>query len=244
MEHLSKIFYLILTIIQCTTLANSKQDPRFIVWNVGQGQWITAVHPKHCLHFDAGGDRRLYGDIKRYCSNKTNQLYISHLDNDHINQVGQLKWALPNICIAHRYNSTYKKKKHKQLLKIPLCKTKALAQKIYRPRMKNKKDSENSLSQVFYFNKLLISGDSETKQEKYWSRKLKRIQVDYFIIGHHGSKTSNSSVLLKRLKHLRLAIGSSRKSRYGHPSQVVTQRFRQKKTPMITTNNWGNIYIY
>ena len=46
----------ILLTAHCEQIAQETAK-RLIVWNVGQGQWVTWVQDKVCLHFDAGGER-------------------------------------------------------------------------------------------------------------------------------------------------------------------------------------------
>ena len=39
-------------------------ETHFIIWNVGQGQWVTAVEFDRCLHFDFGGEFFQLKEIK------------------------------------------------------------------------------------------------------------------------------------------------------------------------------------
>ena len=115
---------------------------------------------------------------------------------------------------------------------------------IYSPYNKKSKKNPNELSKVFTWNKkVLLPGDSLAKNELYWSKKLAKMKIEVLILGHHGSATSTSNRLLKKLPLLRLAIASARKNRFGHPHPDVYNRLTRKGVPLISTEKWGNIII-
>lgn len=59
---------------------------------------------------------------------------------------------------------------------------------------------DNDLSSVFLVqNQFLIPGDSTEKAEKIWSLDPRLPLARVFILGHHGSSTSTSEILLEHL---------------------------------------------
>jgi competence protein ComEC len=216
---------------------------QFIVWNIGQGQWITAVDFQHCYHFDVGGEYNNSNKISSFCSKKENLIFYSHWDWDHVGLTGRLKGAVKNLCIAARPIGDASEHKKKLLAKIPKCdhvtpQVKKL--NFNYPRSKN----ANDLSQIFIYNKrFLIPGDSTEKMEKIWGPMVNS-PIHWLSVAHHGSRTSTSEALLKRLPDLTQAFVSARHAVYGHPHKIVMDRMRHHGISVLKTEDWGNIHLY
>jgi competence protein ComEC len=118
---------------------------------------------------------------------------------------------------------------------------------------KHAKKTANEVSRVFVIEKTILApGDSTEKAEKYWAPQLTFHQINQtpeqnririLVLGHHGSRTSTSAALLSRLPHINAAIVSARKKKYGHPHAEVVARLRNKKIPMLLTEEWGSIHF-
>jgi competence protein ComEC len=219
----------------------------FIIWNIGQGQWLTAIQDNRCDHFDFGGEKFPLNKIKHQCFEKQNHLHLSHWDYDHWGGLKKLTKIVPNICHKPWPSLHEKKRLPESAAILSACKNEPAAL-WFGPEKEilNKKGlTSNDFSQVFiYQNRILIPGDSTLRMEKIWaspSMGLNKKQIRILILGHHGSKTSTSENLLQNLPHLKLAIASARKSRYGHPHFVVTGRLQHHRIPILTTEDWGHI---
>lgn len=218
----------------------------FVIWNVGQGQWATFVHPNYCHHFDMGGEKNPIKRVLKWCEHKTNTLFISHTDKDHINFV-KFYTLKTNTCLN---TMPYIRKRQTQinLQNLKVCSQKILPffSPIKQKINTHHKTSINDLSDIYIFQKkILIPGDSTKKMEKIWAGKIpKDNKIKYLLLGHHGSKYSNSPKLLNKLKKIKLTIASARKSKYGHPHSAVKVRLTQKGVPLLSTEQWGDIYIY
>lgn len=237
------LFSLLVVIMPQLLTSAEQQAKQLIVWNVGQGQWLTLVSPKSCIHFDTGGEFQPPKDqLHYYCDNKKNEHYLSHFDWDHINYLSNLKKQFPNLCRHQAPVSYNNKKRERYYVSLPKCvSTEDLIYKIF-PHKSTKTRSKNANSQVFIVEDILIPGDSTQKEEKIWAlSNLENIKI--IILGHHGSNTSTGNFLLSQLPKLKLAIGSSRRARYGHPHPSVQKRLRIKKTPLLTTQMWGHIHV-
>ncbi len=219
------------------------QDPhhRLIVWDVGQGQWITYQKHNLCFHFDTGGEYFFIKKIRNACSGHKNFFYFTHADRDHINFLPKIiKKIQPSYLVNPPKKALKKWKLPKKYLRI-IASHPEVVKTLYNPKS-NPSLSSNQNSKVYLVNKtILISGDSEKKNEKIWSQHPLLSSVNFYILGHHGSNTSTSQELLDRLPNLKIAIASARKSRYGHPHGLVKIRLYKNKTPVLSTNNWGHI---
>jgi competence protein ComEC len=215
-----------------------------IIWNIGQGQWITWHSFETCLHFDTGGEKIPWHQILNLCHGKTNKIFFSHKDKDHTQWAYTLFKKEPrHTCIATPINiSLYPK----NFQKIPYCKEMSdphILQKLQPPELKKIGDT-NFHSEVVQFDKFLLTGDSSQSAERFWVNKLKTTdKINVLMLGHHGSKTSTSMQLLNKLKHLKQCVSSSRQARYGHPHRETLNRIRIKKCPHLNTGQWGHIHF-
>lgn len=211
-----------------------------IIWNVGQGQFVTWVQKNRCIHFDAGGEYFPSLEIIKYCKSKKNLIFISHSDYDHINFIPKLKKITSQLCQIPPQAPIYKLNYNKFFQGIPFCKTKDFNFNIHLAKQ-GKIKSVNQSSRIVENKLFWISGDATKKMEKSILHLISP-PIKYYIVGHHGSKTSSSNELLTKF-NFKLAIASSRKEKYGHPHFEVLQKLKHFKIPMIETNNFGHIKI-
>lgn len=222
------------------------QAKEFIVWNVGQGSWATIVNHTQCLHFDMGGEKAPFDAIEKTCVDKENLIFYSHWDWDHIAFTQKARKILPKLCVAAIPGGPAKKSKKRQLKKIPKCKDwpEEVQEIHFSPDRSSKKSwrTPNAYSRVFTWNNIfLISGDSPVIAEKMWSQKLQSQPIKWFLLGHHGSHTSNCKELFSSLPKLVGTVSSSRRKRYNHPHPKVLAQLKKRKLPVITTEDWGHL---
>lgn len=225
-------------------LLTNNYTHQLIVWNVGQGQWLTYIKNNHCYHMDMGGEFAPLRRVLKYCKQKDNIIYISHADRDHINFYGQFTKNVKFHCLV-KPNDDFLRLAKLNKKKVTLCpkQINSPIKTIYSPRHKKVKN-RNELSKVFIVEgKVLNPGDSLNKNELSWARKNKLKNITILILGHHGSLTSNSNYLIKKLPLLKLTIASARKKRYGHPHGRVRLRFKLNQTPVLSTEHWSHISI-
>lgn len=211
----------------------------FVVWNVGQGQWLTYIDADKCLHFDMGGERADLRLIRKFCGDRLNQLWLSHGDWDHLNLIR--KSSLPGLCLVSRRPRLHSRAKRRMVDPIENCERFEPPVSVWAPPASEK--TSNGQSLVTVANGILISGDSSQAQEKKWAWHKDLTPVKTLVAGHHGSRTSSGEFLLKQLPNLGQAIASCRKARYGHPHFETEERFRRRNVPLITTEDWGNLRI-
>lgn len=215
---------------------------QFIIWNIGQGQWITTVEQQTCYHFDVGGEFFNPNEIAKYCLKKKNIVFYSHWDWDHIGLTSKLKNNVKNICIAKPPLGTTQEYKKNLLNKISLCEKSFPQIKTLNFNYKKSK-SDNDLSQIYiYQERFLIPGDSTKKMEKIWAPLLSK-KIKWLSVSHHGSKTSTSKEFLNRIPQVKQAFVSARKKVYGHPHKGVMKRLAENGIATLKTEDWGNLHI-
>ena len=238
----------ILTFLLPLKLFHHSSKTHLIVWYVGQGQMVTYSDLNHCVHFDMGGEFFPIKKLIKECGQKINQVFFSHWDWDHINFAKRAWKRLNSFCRLNwpRGPSTPKKKLF--LSTVPKCQNvpKLDFQEISFPVHRNlsKKISiANKHSRVVVVKQqVLIPGDSPGSSEYLWQHKIPE-SIQILVLSHHGSRYSTYSSLLKKLPHLKIAIASARKKRYGHPHQLVKQRLMQYKIALLHTEYFNHIYI-
>ncbi len=243
-----KFILIAVILLNCSQIKNKPIQNFWVIWNIGQGQWVTHVTSDHCLHYDVGGEIGRFNSIKanliKTCSDKRNHIFLSHWDTDHFIHIPQLARTFQNVCWQSQPPLNNKNNAYiRQItsLKIPFCKDPFLKTYPWKPKTGT---SSNDLSWVQFESGFLLPGDSTKSAEKIWSKDFKIIsQTKVLVLGHHGSRGSTSAALLNKLPKLQVAIASARKARYGHPHEEVLQRLRKNKTPVLKTEDWGSIWF-
>ena len=267
---MSKMSALIVLLLSFAPALNqhSSTGQKFVLWNVGQGQWATWVQQRSCYHFDMGGEWMDWPRLKKLCAHKQNQVFFTHADADHINMHRQALRYVPNLCVQQKpLAKAYK-------IKLPICiEPWPKALQVYRPPWPAARDqlpaaprhrahssaasransnatklrspSLNDLSMVFVLRqRILLPGDSSRRMEKQWAPELFLAHVHTLVLGHHGSLSSTGEPLLRALPNLRQAVASARRQKYGHPHPRVLGRLWHKRVPLLSTHEWGHIWLH
>lgn len=242
-------WFLVLLII--TLKVKNVEAPQYcnvwVVWNIGQGQWVTHILPDSCIHYDMGGEFNSFRTLKKsllsHCARKTNRLNLSHWDYDHFFNVPAASKIFPQFCWENTPTFDFQKKKAQDILKlqIPLCKKLQNDFKTFTPEgAKNTNES----SAIFFDDRVLMTGDSPIKIEKLWVNRIENLSTTrVYILGHHGSRTSSGEGLLAHLPELKMAVSSARYSKYGHPHLETLARIAMHQVPVLKTEDWGNIWF-
>jgi competence protein ComEC len=238
-----------LFMVLCPLLALAQDQ--LIVWNVGQGQWMTEVHADHCMHYDLGGEFDVTSEVLKLCRAKKNILHLSHWDWDHISFANSYSRRVQKACLVERPQGIASPYKSKKISEIPICphdtdqtgERKFLTD--YRTLFSGtgQKLANDSSSVVYSLAaEVLIPGDSTKAMEKSWLWFVSK-RTEGLILGHHGSRTSTSAGLLRHLPHLKWAVASARQSRYGHPHRQVRELLQARRIPLLRTQDWGNLHF-
>lgn len=247
--HLFFIF-LIVTFKIKSAVAPEYRD-LWVIWNVGQGQWVTHILTDECRHYDIGGEFGSFKHVKRQllieCGTHLNRIYLSHWDTDHFLNLPLLARALPKVCWQDRPQVFENKKSAQKILQlnIPFCEPIAAEQSLHPLSWISSNITEtNKSSHITIDNGVLNTGDSPISVERLWCTEMPGLQnIQVLMLGHHGSRTSTGSELLGHLTGLNWAAASARMAKYGHPHAETILRLAQKSIPVIRTEIWGNIWF-
>lgn len=235
-------------LIKCSLAYSPFYENFWVIWNVGQDQWVTHVLPDRCIHYDVGGEPHYFKTIRRSlivnCANKENEINLSHWDFDHYENIPTLARLIAKICWQIKPFDRVQKKSATQILNlnIPNCRQLAFSQYWLPDRTTVKNTNDSSI--VHLDSNVLIPGDSSISQEKIWINRFNRLnQAQILILGHHGSRTSTGKKLLTHLPFLKMAIASARYKKYGHPHQRTLNSLQHFHISMLKTEDWGNIWL-
>ncbi len=213
----------------------------FVVWNVGQGLWTTLVNAEGCWHFDMGGEKAQWSRVMNLCRGQRNFLHLSHWDSDHINFTGRANYFLPNLCRMNLPARAASEKKVRMVKRIAECRATSMP---YAEWLPTSIHTSNDASSVVALRAIVVPGDSTKSAEKEWAFALPGLSATkILLLGHHGSRTSTSSLLLSRMPNLKMAVASARRRRYGHPHNETQVVLRDHLVPLLSTEDWGNIWV-
>lgn len=106
-----------------------------------------------------------------------------------------------------------------------------------------KDDNDTSIiaKGVFCNHTVLFTGDMTSKGEKVLLETGSSLQSDILKVGHHGSKTSSSSVFLEAVAPQYAVIQVGKDNQYGHPHQEVLERLQGYGIQVMRTDEIGDI---
>lgn len=222
---------------RCVTVEVPRQ---LVVWNVGQGQWVTLRDERGCWHFDVGGEFAPWAALMSLCRAQKNYVSLSHWDWDHLGMLGRARFFLPNTCILFPPpGRNASEKKNRMVEGMEMCPSPPREIKSWTGTLDK---NANASSRIVQWKNILLPGDSPRDQEKIWVRAMRELaSVEILVLGHHGSATSTGKDLLKTLAGLQVAVASARYRRYGHPHPRVLQDLRTRKIPVLRTEDWGSL---
>ncbi len=87
----------------------------------------------------------------------------------------------------------------------------------------------------------IFTGDLEESGEKELVKRYPNLRIDVLKVGHHGSKTSTSELLLDSLQPKAAVISVGRDNRFGHPHSEVVKRLNDRRILLFRTDENGAV---
>ena len=111
----------------------------------------------------------------------------------------------------------------------------------YAPRVSPHNSDSAVLMPALGRHRFLLTGDMEADLEAELAPSLP--EIDVLKVGHHGSKTSSSELLLQAARPLFAIISSGAGNSYGHPHPYVLARLRGGGTRVMRTDTDGLVTV-
>ncbi len=200
--------------------------------SVGQGDAILLQAPfnQEVILIDTGKENA-YGQLSSFLNAqgiyKIDTLVITHDDTDHS---GNMDSLMTDYEIIRSVNQPEDINLHWFYLK-------SLKTQLSQPT-----DNQASLMYLFQIKQLkfLLMADIDESTEIDLIRQYPHLKADILKVGHHGSASSTSDLLLSHIQ-ARLAIISVGFNSYGHPSYLTLKRLEAFHVPIYTTRTLGDI---
>ncbi len=199
-------------------------ETRVIFCNVDQGDGAVVIKNNFQMVIDAGpGNGKMASCLGKYVpfwDKKIEVFVASHGDKDH---VGGLEMIKKSYRIEKEL--TFENFSYGDIILADGIEFRVLG------------SNELSLIGVLkYDNKsFLFMGDAAINEELMVNQ-----EVDVLKVGHHGSATSTGESLLDRIK-AKVAVISVGKNSYGHPSEIVMDRLKNRGIEIKRTDLEGDI---
>lgn len=238
--------------------------------DVGQGDSTIIQSPYHqCtvmvdtggkVSFNSSGGKSIFDDtLKPYLMGEgirtIDHLILTHGDWDHMGEVIPL---LQTIKVREIIINSYPLNQHMQEVINEALKLKIIVRTIEEDETlvcgnqkltflagQRQAIDENDASLVFYLQMghftAFLSGDISHRIESLLLNQYRLSAVDLYKAAHHGSKTSNSADLIKKLNPKLVVVSAGRNNRYNHPSIEVVNQMNEMKIPILTTQIQGSV---
>lgn len=89
----------------------------------------------------------------------------------------------------------------------------------------------------------MLTGDISTNIEKDIINAYPNLKADILKVGHHGSKTSTSSLFINSIEPKYAIIQVGLNNRFGHPSKSVIDRLKDNNVKIMQTSINGSIKV-
>lgn len=242
-----------------SVLLPADPSPTVTFLSVGQGDCIVLKRPGLTAMIDTGpsdavANRAILPKLRKMGIDSIDLLVITHPDLDHVGGYAVLARKIPigRVVISREFQA------HPELLTIlrsaPAKPIEWLSQptgiscgntllRITPPRLDPGED-DNQGSLIVRIDhqasSVLLCGDIGANTEAEVSTSA-RWDCDILQAGHHGSKTSTSSLWLSLTRPRYVVMSCGRNNSYGHPSPETLRRVEHFGAKAITTAHSGDI---
>lgn len=225
-------------------------EAHITVFDVGQGSSMLVQTQNHTLLFDTGlGDANwtILPNLRASGVKNLDKLILSHNDADHDSGFEQITQAYPNAIIHAGQPEAYMTQKE-----IASCKHNekwqwdgVTFQWLTLPVFSKDSNNRSCVLKISTQNhSLLITGDLSKKgEEKLINENSDILNSDVFILGHHGSKSSNSLDFLQTIKPKYAISSSGFGNNFKHPHPDIIKRLEEQNITLLRTDLYGAIQI-
>lgn len=90
----------------------------------------------------------------------------------------------------------------------------------------------------------IFMGDLEQDGEGELLRAEQNIKSDIIKVGHHGSITSSSTLLINAIKPDFAVMSLGNKNKFGHPSAIILDRYSEQNVNVFRTDEKGAAWFF
>ncbi|SDP56457.1 competence protein ComEC [Halobacillus aidingensis] len=179
-------------------------------------------------------------------------LFITHEDSDHS---GSIPFILEAVDVDRMYVSPFHTEKYESEVRVERVSAEQSVWvgdhefRVVHPVIDQDHGDPNDnslvLDSVIGGKRWLFTGDISAPIEREIVKRNRIGQKDVLKVAHHGSHTSTSEELLKRVNPKIGLISAGLDNRYGHPHEEVVERLTEHGVVLLQTNRHGAVqYIF
>lgn len=240
-------------------------DMRVQVLDVGQGQCVLIRSGTHLAMIDCGGDSyENAGDIAADCIQASGRsdldlLVVSHYHADHANGIPELldrinvkEIAIPDVEEDSALRENILRRAQEKQVDVRFVREDTRLDlgsdayfTIFAPLGRAEDTNELGLSVLCSAGDydVIVTGDMGTSVEKKLVAHTWLPDVELMVAGHHGSKYSNSQLLLDTVRPDVAVFSVGVDNSYGHPTQEAMDRFLSVGAQLYRTDLNGTVTI-
>lgn len=202
-------------------------------------------------------ERTLLPFLKSRGVTQLNQVFITHGDMDHMGDLLVIDQVIPIQKLTYPEGtdkkSQFRKKvqllKQKGVVLDPVLSgsvvnfQKGIELEVIYPTKAGKGQNNDSLVLLVTIKRkrFLLTGDLENAEADLVHKNL-NLKAEVLKVGHHGSRTSTSALLLEQIQAREAVVSSGRNNRFGHPHQETLERLALFQVEVSQTDLNGMIY--
>ncbi len=221
--------------------------------DVGQGSAVLVRTAGHSLLFDTGprysgqsnAGERVVVPLLRALGERPDTVVVSHKDSDHDGGSTAVRAAFPQA----RWLSSFDADLAQRCLAGQRWTWDGVDFEVLHPSPEHyappngRALSTNAMSCTLLVSadntSAWLSGDLDAEHETRLALNRPDLRATLMLAPHHGSKTSSSPVLLNTLRPSVVIVQAGFRNPFGHPAEVVLQRYRQREIPWRVSHECG-----
>ncbi len=228
--------------------------------DVGQGLAVLVRTSTHTLLYDAGpafgaetdsGDRVIVPYLRAAGLTRLDLVVLSHEDNDHLGGALSVLESLEADALAsslspgHTLNALVAAPR--RCLAAGSWEWDGVRFEFVHPASLEKTTRRNNQSCVLRVassgGSMLLTGDIERLAESQIIQANKFLGTDVLLVPHHGSRTSSSAEFIQAVAPRWAVVPVGYRSRFGHPSREVLERYRAAGAEVLRTDLDGAVLV-
>ncbi len=250
---------LVATLTLYITVSARVESPSATVLDVGRGLSVLIETKDETLLVDCGSSSIdaasvVYEKLLRRSNRRIDALVLTHLDTDHISGVeeilGRLHVSKLYLHAGMQEHSLFEDIQNAALAnKTEVVLIRHYGERVFQntritffPSGKGKKGML-ALNVTSGETDLMITGDMDEKGEAELIEWFELPLVEYYVVGHHGAKSSSSRAFLDRIKPICAVISVDNENPHGHPHKETLKRLNEFCIRILRTDEQGDVKI-